>query len=105
MQDLVAKTLIAMHPGLWESYTFSAGTDDYGAKCFHLLGFDVLLDSDCRAHLLEVNNMPSLLCEAPVDEHIKGTVLTDVFRIVKLGRLECAVAAGRVRITIGDAAY
>jgi tubulin polyglutamylase TTLL11 len=47
----------------------SAFQAKYGqAKCFHILGFDILLDSACKPWLLEINANPSL----NIDHEVMG---------------------------------
>jgi tubulin polyglutamylase TTLL6/13 len=60
-------------------------TDDYeNSICFHLLGFDVLLDNKCRPFLLEVNHSPSLSTDSPLDEHVKKTLVFDTVSMLGL---------------------
>nr|XP_055029113.1 tubulin polyglutamylase TTLL5 isoform X3 [Misgurnus anguillicaudatus] len=51
-------------------------------NCFELYGFDVLIDSNLRPWLLEVNLSPSLACDAPLDLKIKASVISDMFSLV-----------------------
>jgi hypothetical protein len=43
-----------------------------------LFGLDILLDSRLRAWLLEVNTSPSLAADSPLDERVKGAVVSDL---------------------------
>ncbi|XP_057199528.1 tubulin polyglutamylase TTLL5 isoform X2 [Triplophysa rosa] len=51
-------------------------------NCFELYGFDVLVDSNLRPWLLEVNLSPSLACDAPLDLKIKASMISDMFSLV-----------------------
>lgn len=42
------------------------------SRCFELLGYDVLIDSDLRPWLLEVNHSPSFKCDTPLDFRYVG---------------------------------
>ena len=50
--------------------------------CFEILGFDVLIDSDTKPWLLEVNQAPSFQTDSELDHHIKKTVLMDTFKLL-----------------------
>jgi len=52
--------------------------------CFELLGFDVMLTSDLKPVLLEVNHAPSFATESPLDFEIKKGLFVDMFRILGL---------------------
>uniref|UniRef100_A0A8C4ZYG5 Tubulin--tyrosine ligase-like protein 5 n=1 Tax=Gadus morhua TaxID=8049 RepID=A0A8C4ZYG5_GADMO len=54
----------------------------YRTNCFELYGFDVLIDTDLKPWLLEVNLSPSLACDAPLDLKIKASMIADMFSIV-----------------------
>uniref|UniRef100_A0AAY4C418 Tubulin--tyrosine ligase-like protein 5 n=1 Tax=Denticeps clupeoides TaxID=299321 RepID=A0AAY4C418_9TELE len=49
------------------------------SNCFELYGFDVLIDSNLKPWLLEVNLSPSLACDAPLDLKIKASLISDMF--------------------------
>ncbi|KAF7670248.1 hypothetical protein LDENG_00043360 [Lucifuga dentata] len=53
-------------------------------NCFELYGFDVLIDSNLKPWLLEVNLSPSLACDAPLDLKIKASMIADMFSLVGL---------------------
>lgn len=57
-------------------------------NCFELFGFDILIDSDLKPWLLEVNLSPSLATDSPLDLTIKSTLLTDMFNMVGVRRFD-----------------
>ena len=44
-----------------------------------MLGFDILIDDTLTPWLLEVNLSPSLNCDSPLDQKIKGELISDLF--------------------------
>ena len=51
-------------------------------NCFELYGFDILIDSDLKPWLLEVNLSPSLNCDTALDMKIKSAMLCDLLNLV-----------------------
>lgn len=51
-------------------------------NCFEVFGYDVILDSDLKPWLLEVNLSPSLACDSPLDLTIKSNLLADTFNMI-----------------------
>ena len=49
---------------------------------FEIYGFDILIDSNFKAWLIEVNVNPSLHCSSPLDLNIKSDLIADTFNIV-----------------------
>lgn len=83
--DVILKTLLC-----GENYVQAAmkknGT--HRTNCFELLGFDVLIDSDLKPWLLEVNLSPSLATDSPLDMSIKSNLIADTFTLVGLKRFD-----------------
>ena len=50
-------------------------------NCFELLGFDVLVDSQGKPWLLEVNSSPALQIDCKLDELIKPALIKDTIDI------------------------
>lgn len=57
-------------------------------NCFELFGFDILVDSDLKPWLLEVNLSPSLATDSPLDMTIKSTLLMDVFNLAGVKKFD-----------------
>ncbi|TRY73203.1 hypothetical protein TCAL_16885 [Tigriopus californicus] len=53
-------------------------------NCFELYGFDILIDSELKPWLLEVNLSPSLNCDAPIDLKIKSAMMCDLLSLIGL---------------------
>ena len=57
-------------------------------NCFEILGFDILVDSDLKPWLLEVNLSPSMACDSPLDMAIKSNLICDAFNIIGVKRFD-----------------
>ena len=94
--DLVAAVLVAFHPVLLSKYRQVFSNPKERCRCFHILGCDVLLTSDFKLHLLEVNCNPSLnlmragsrVIKSAVDVKVKTGLLQGALRLVDRGRNE-----------------
>jgi len=51
-------------------------------SCFEVLGYDVLIDSDLKPWLMEVNLSPSLATESPLDLKIKSNLFLDSMNLI-----------------------
>ena len=49
---------------------------------FDLFGYDILVDNNLKAWLLEINASPSLGTKALIDKRIKTSLITDVFNLI-----------------------
>jgi len=96
IEDTVRKGVITLEPYLLYNYHTNVSYDHENARCFHLMGFDILLDHKLNAWLMEINSNPSfnmfLERELPggevektlseLDKYVKSKVVTDTIRIV-----------------------
>lgn len=57
-------------------------------NCFEIFGYDILLDSDLKPWLMEVNLSPSLAAESPLDLTIKANLLADAFNLIGIQRFD-----------------
>ena len=59
----------------------------YNNSCFEVLGFDVLIDSNLKPWLMEVNMSPSMNSDSPLDIKIKGNMIADLFSMIGVAPL------------------
>lgn len=83
--DVIIKTL-----SCGESYVLSAMRQHqlYRNNCFEIFGFDILIDSELKPWILEVNLNPSLVTDSPLDFMIKANLTTDTLNLVGMRRFD-----------------
>ncbi|XP_032883367.1 tubulin polyglutamylase TTLL5 isoform X2 [Amblyraja radiata] len=101
IEDLIIKALISAEIHIAAATKMFV---PHKGNCFELYGFDVLIDSNLKPWLLEVNLSPSLACDAPLDLKIKASLLTDMFTLVGFVCHNPIVRQGRQSKTGGDLA-
>ena len=83
--DLIIKALIAgEHPilnGMKRNLS-------YRTNWFELLGFDVLIDSDLKPWLLEINLSPALSADSPLDFTIKTNLIADTLNLAGIVKFD-----------------
>ena len=84
IKDLIVKTLIPAQPELAHNYRTCQPSDLENMMCFQILGFDILLDKQCKPYLLEVNHAPSFATDSPLDYEIKHSLFADTFRLLDM---------------------
>jgi tubulin polyglutamylase TTLL1 len=47
-----------------------------------MYGYDILIDSNCKPWLIEINASPSLTTTTKVDKDLKTALIRDVYNIV-----------------------
>ena len=60
----------------------------YRLNCFEVFGVDILIDSDLKPWVLEVNLSPSLATDAPLDLKIKANLITDTLNMCGLRKFD-----------------
>lgn len=58
--------------------------DTENSLCFQIFGFDIMLDSDLKPWLIEVNHSPSFLADSALDLAIKKNLLRDTIHMLNL---------------------
>ncbi|KAK8881615.1 positive regulation of cilium movement [Tritrichomonas musculus] len=84
IESIIRKTIGLIQPLLSNSYHTAINSKDEKSRCFEILGFDILLDSNLKPWLLEVNCMPSLACDSPFDTQLKFGVIKGTLKILDL---------------------
>mmetsp|Transcript_28949 Transcript_28949/g.43695 ORF Transcript_28949/g.43695 Transcript_28949/m.43695 type:complete len:246 (+) Transcript_28949:421-1158(+) len=79
INDVIIKTLISVEPIMTQAHSQYV---PHRTNCFQLFGFDVLIDERLNPWLLEINLSPSLACDSPLDQKIKGSLVTDLLNLV-----------------------
>ena len=69
---------------IYDKSNINNGENDYnrkpdssskGSQCVSVLGFDIMITSKCKPHLIEVNHLPSFAGDSPLDNSIKSKVV------------------------------
>ena len=68
-------------------FTSFCGNVPYINGCFEVFGFDVLIDSNLKPWLIEVNLSPSMNTDSPLDLKIKGNMIADLFTLIGITSL------------------
>ena len=84
IDDLIIKTLISGQPSLLHIYRSCQPEDLENQLCFQILGFDVMLDTELKPWLIEVNHAPSLATESVFDLNLKKKLVEDTLKLLNL---------------------
>jgi hypothetical protein len=81
--DSVIKSLISIENHVFQTLKKiqNVNNPNHRSNSFDIFGFDILLDSDIKPWVLEVNLSPSFSFDSPLDFHIKSNLLIDSFNI------------------------
>ena len=81
IHDLIIKVCISVESFMLNSINKMT---DHRNNCFELYGFDVLIDSNLKPWLMEVNVSPSLSSSSPLDAKIKTSLISDILNLIGL---------------------
>ncbi|KAL4506542.1 hypothetical protein ABPG72_000113 [Tetrahymena utriculariae] len=82
IKQIVNKTMCSVQPYLSHLYRSCQLKEENSEMCFEVFGFDIMLDDDLKAYLIEVNHTPSFTTDTPLDYHIKHSLITDTLILV-----------------------
>ena len=81
---IIVKTLLVGKPMLNHLYGLSQTDNLANDHCFHILGFDVMLDEHLEPFLLEVNHTPSFATDTPLDKTIKKNLIKETLLLLNV---------------------
>ena len=84
IKRLALKTLCAAQPQIAHHYRSGQSEDYHSHMCFEILGFDVMIDSQARPILIEVNHTPSFSTDSKLDHTLKSNVIHDAIRLMNM---------------------
>jgi len=77
--DIIIKSILSTEDSISQA---TKNICIHSTNCFELFGYDILIDSDLKPWLVEVNLSPSLACESLLDTQIKSTLIAETLNIV-----------------------
>ena len=84
INGIIVKTLCSIQPLLAHCYSLFHPLDTSNARCFEILGFDIIIDWKMKPWLLEVNRSPSFTTDTPFDRKIKYQLIEDTIRLLNM---------------------
>lgn len=84
ISSIIIKTIISGVPLISHTYKSIHSNDVTNSMCFEILGFDIILDSDLKPWLLEVNHTPSFTTDSEVDTIVKSLVIEHTLTLLNL---------------------
>jgi len=85
IHDIIIKTILAVEDKM---FTAAKKNLSHRTNWFELLGFDIIIDSELKPWLLEVNMSPSLSGDSPLDIKIKSTLTSDMFNLIGIKKFD-----------------
>jgi tubulin polyglutamylase TTLL5 len=82
--DVIIKSLLSVDSVVFQNLKKLPNRNN----CFELLGYDILIDSELKPWLMEVNLSPSLATDSPLDVKIKSNLLVDTFNLVGIKKFD-----------------
>ena len=77
IEEIVIKTILSVSEDYYKEISINKIN-----SLFELYGFDIMIDENYKAWLIEVNVNPRLHCTSPLDLSIKTDLITDIFNII-----------------------
>lgn len=84
IEDMIVKTIIAGLPTISHQYQFCQPEDYENNMCFHILGIDIMITSDMKPYLIEVNHTPSFETSTPLDYKVKKNLIMDALKLMRI---------------------
>lgn len=82
--DVIIKSLLSVDSTIYQNLKKLPNR----SNCFELLGYDILIDTELKPWLMEVNLSPSLATDSPLDVKIKSNLMVDTFNLVGIKKFD-----------------
>ena len=79
IHDIIIKTIISAESSMLSSLN---RIPEHRGNCYELYGFDILIDSNLKPWIMEVNVCPSLNLCSPLDKKIKVSLMCDIMNLL-----------------------
>lgn len=83
--DVIIKSILSGENSIYQAVKKNC---IHKTNCFELFGYDILIDSDLKPWLVEINLSPSLAVESPLDMQIKSNLIADTLSMVGIKRFD-----------------
>jgi len=83
--DEIIKSIISVEPLF---YSIVKKLSSNRTNCYELFGYDILIDSNLKPWIMEVNLTPSLLTESPLDFVLKNNLIRDIMNLIGVFRFD-----------------
>lgn len=84
IKELSLYTLLSVYPLLLHNYKVGMKNDFGNSCCFHILGLDIIFNTNYKPILLEVNHTPSFNGDSPFDIKLKSGVISNALKIINM---------------------
>ena len=82
LDSIVHKTIITLALPLKWKYAEHFEANSNQCNCFHIIGFDILMDDKFKLWLIEINDSPSFCIDSQIDFDIKSSVMESTLQIL-----------------------
>ena len=81
---MIVKTFISGLPTIAHQYQGCQPEEYESNMCFHIIGVDIMLTSDLKPILIELNHTPSFETETPLDYKVKKGLIYDTLKLMRI---------------------
>jgi len=79
MIDIIIKSILSAYHPLTKAFRDQVSSS---YSCYKMLGYDILLDTNLKPHLIEINTIPSLAAKPDtIDSFVKNPLVAEMFNI------------------------
>jgi hypothetical protein len=89
IEDVVVLSILSAEEEMYKEYMeLAVGNRTRRLAPFEMVGFDILLDTNMKPYVLEINNSPSLSPHTKMENKIKRTLIHELFDLVDIENVD-----------------